>query len=58
MFEDEVVQLAGFDRQQFASCDRELGFVESQRARIALPGDLDTIDSDGPIIEIAGQRMR
>src|ERR1700742_3707924 len=58
MLADQLGQLDGFDRQQLASRDGEVGFVESQWARVALPGNFVTIDNDGPFIEIAGQRMR
>ena len=58
MLADQLGELIGFDRQQLARRDGEVGFVESQWARVALPGNFVTIDDDGPFIEIAGQRMR
>src|ERR1700730_16318244 len=58
MLSDQLGEFIGFNRQQFAGRDGEVGFVESQWARVALPGDFVTIDNDGPLIEIAGQRMR
>jgi hypothetical protein len=58
MLPDQLGELIGFDRQQLARRDGEVGFVESQWARVALPGNFVTIDDDGPFIEIAGQRMR
>jgi hypothetical protein len=58
MLADQLGELIGFDRQQLARRDGEVGFVESQRARVALPGNFVTIDDDDPFIEIAGQRMR
>src|ERR1700730_3978230 len=54
----QLRKLIGFDRQQLARRDGEVGFVESQWARVALPRDFVTIDNDGPLVEIAGQRMR
>ena len=58
MLAHQLWELIGFNRQQLARRDGEVCFVESQWARVALPGNFVTIDDDGPFIEIAGQRMR
>jgi hypothetical protein len=47
MLADQLGELFGFNRQQLARRDGEVGFVESQWARVALPGDFVTIDDDG-----------
>jgi hypothetical protein len=38
--------------------DCELCLIKSQGAGVALPWYFAAVDSDGPLIEIAGQRMR
>ena len=51
-------EFTGFDREQLAGRDREVGVVESQWTGVALPGDFGAVDDDGPLMEIAGPRMR
>jgi hypothetical protein len=57
IFQYQVRQVAGFDRQQLAGSYRELSLIESQRAGVALPRNFATVDYDGPFIEVTGQRV-